>query len=163
MKEYTATALVPVQFHGQTLVTTQHNGEPHVAMRPIVEAMGLDWQAQLQRIKRHPVLAQGVVIVSYKEVPAANFTEVLSLVARLPIKSDSPPPFLQGEIGTRVLVRLEGGCRYSVTPLAITETVVDLADLVAIDQALDAWRDFAKRKELSYYRAGVANLRSNGH
>jgi prophage antirepressor-like protein len=52
MKEYTATALVPVQFHGQTLVTTQHNGEPHVAMRPIVEAMGLDWQAQLQRIKR---------------------------------------------------------------------------------------------------------------
>ncbi|MCC9002018.1 MAG: hypothetical protein LM549_05255 [Candidatus Competibacter sp.] len=45
----------------------------------------------------------------------------------------------------------------------LTETVVDLADLVAIDQALDAWRDFAKRKELSYYRAGVASLRSNSH
>lgn len=60
----TSSSIVTVEFHGQSLVTTQHNGEPHVAMRPIVEAMGLDWQAQLQRIKRHPVLAQGVVMIT---------------------------------------------------------------------------------------------------
>lgn len=52
MNEYTAIALVPVQFHGQTLVTTQHNGEPHIAMRPIVEAIGLNWKAQYDRIQR---------------------------------------------------------------------------------------------------------------
>jgi hypothetical protein len=35
----------------------------------------------------------------------------------------------------RLLIRLEGGGRYSVTHLGLTETVVDLADLIAIDQA----------------------------
>ena len=49
-------ALVPVQFHGASLFVTTINGAPHVAMRPIVEAIGLQWEGQLQRIKRHPVL-----------------------------------------------------------------------------------------------------------
>jgi len=111
--------------------------------------------------------------VTYKAVPAEQFTEVLSLVARLPLegellKSDdpcrNPPlPFLQGKMGERFLIRLDGGGRYSVIPLGITEIVIDLSDLVAIDQALDTWRDFAKRKELRYYRAGMANLQNNGH
>ena len=65
------------------------------------------------------------------------------------------------QFGTRLLIRLEGGDRYSVTHLGLTEIVVDLADLIAIDQALDTWRDFAKRKELGYYRAGAAKVASN--
>lgn len=105
----------------------------------------------------------------YADLPREHLTDAILYVNAMELRctkrleGNGNPPFLQGEIGTRVLVRLEGGGRYSVTPLAITETVVDLAGLVAIDQALDAWRDFAKRKELSYYRAGVAGLRSNGH
>jgi len=111
--------------------------------------------------------------VSYKAVPAEQFTEVLSLVARLPLEEEllkaddpcrNPPlPFLQGKMGERFLIRLDGGGRYSVIPLGITEIVIDLSDLVAIDQALDTWRDFAKRKELRYYRAGMANLQNNDH
>jgi len=53
--------------------------------------------------------------------------------------------------------------RYGNLDLGLTEIVVDLADLIAIDQALDTWRDFAKRKELGYYRASVANLQSNNY
>lgn len=75
----TSNPLVAVKFHGQTLVTTQHNGEPHVAMRPIVEAMGLDWQAQLQRIKRHPVLAQGVVMITTPSDGGTQETNCLPL------------------------------------------------------------------------------------
>ncbi len=120
----------------------------------------------------------------YADLPRDQLTDAILYVNALELRctkrlaDDSNPPFLQGEIGTRLLIRLEGGGRYSVTPLGLTELVVDLADLVAIDQALDAWRDFAKRKELGYYRAwrdfakrkelgyyraGAANLRSNGH
>lgn len=75
----TTSSIVTVQFHGQTLVTTQHNGEPHVAMRPIVEAIGLDWQAQLQRIKRHPVLAQGVVMITTPSDGGTQETNCLPL------------------------------------------------------------------------------------
>ena len=50
-------ALVPVQFHGASLITTIIDGVPHVALRPICDAIGVDWQAQHARIKRHPVLS----------------------------------------------------------------------------------------------------------
>lgn len=60
----TSNTLISVQFHGQTLVTTQHNGEPHVAMRPIVEGIGLNWKAQYDRIQRDDVLKTTVVMTT---------------------------------------------------------------------------------------------------
>lgn len=105
----------------------------------------------------------------YADLPRDQLTDAilyvnaleLHCVQRLEANSHPPlPPFLQGEFGSRLLIRLEGGDRYSVTHLGLTEIVVDLADLIAIDQALDTWRDFAKRKELGYYRAGAAKVAS---
>jgi len=49
--------LATVEFHGHALITLQLNGETYVAMKPIVEAIGLQWEAQLKRIKRQPILA----------------------------------------------------------------------------------------------------------
>jgi hypothetical protein len=43
--------LIPVPFRGATLHLVDHNGEPYAAMRPIVEAMGLAWQGQFDKIK----------------------------------------------------------------------------------------------------------------
>ncbi len=48
--------LVAVNFNNQTLTATLVNGIPHVALKPICENLGIDWEAQNQRIKRHPVL-----------------------------------------------------------------------------------------------------------
>jgi hypothetical protein len=45
------TSLVPVKFQGATLALIDHQGEPFVAMRPVVEAMGLSWQSQFDKIK----------------------------------------------------------------------------------------------------------------
>lgn len=56
----TAQELAHVEFHGHDLVTTTIDGEPHVALRPICEAIGLDWQGQHARITRHPVLGSVV-------------------------------------------------------------------------------------------------------
>lgn len=106
----------------------------------------------------------------YADLPRDQLTDAILYVNALELhcvqrlEADRHPPllpFLQGEFGSRLLIRLEGGDRYSVTHLGLTEIVVDLADLIAIDQALDTWRDFAKRKELGYYRAGAAKVASN--
>lgn len=53
-------AIVTVPFHGHNLITIEKDGKHHVAMKPIVEAIGLQWEAQLKRIKRNPVLSEGM-------------------------------------------------------------------------------------------------------
>ena len=41
-----STSLVAIDFHGDQLITFQKDGEPHVAMRRVVENIGLSWPAQ---------------------------------------------------------------------------------------------------------------------
>jgi hypothetical protein len=48
----TSTTLIPVPFRNTTLTLIDHNGEPYVAMRRLVEAMGMDWKAQFDKILR---------------------------------------------------------------------------------------------------------------
>lgn len=55
--------LTPVHFHEHSLLTFQHDGQPHVVMKPIVEALGLDWRAQRRRVLRDTVLSEGVVMM----------------------------------------------------------------------------------------------------
>lgn len=56
-----STQIATVVFHGHTLtVITGPAGEHLVAMKPIVEAIGLQWEAQLKRIKRHEALRSTV-------------------------------------------------------------------------------------------------------
>lgn len=42
--------LFPVPFHGDTVVLVEHDGQPFVAMKPIVENMGLNWASQFTKI-----------------------------------------------------------------------------------------------------------------
>jgi hypothetical protein len=49
-------SLVTLDFHGNSLVTFQHDGEPFVAMRSVCEGMGLDWASQYVKLKNSPVL-----------------------------------------------------------------------------------------------------------
>lgn len=72
-------ALVPVEFHGTTLQAVVIDGAPHVALKPIVEALGLDWDSQRHRIKRHPVLAQGAVITTFPSAGGDQETTLLPL------------------------------------------------------------------------------------
>ena len=55
--------LVTVDFHGQQLEATLHNGHPYVAMKPICENIGLSWAGQFERINRHPVLSEGIRVI----------------------------------------------------------------------------------------------------
>lgn len=40
------TAIIPVQFNGDTLALVNHDGQPFVPMKPVVENIGLDWKSQ---------------------------------------------------------------------------------------------------------------------
>jgi chaperonin cofactor prefoldin len=41
-----------VFFHNANLSIVEHNGQPYVPMRPVVEGMGLAWQAQFDKLKQ---------------------------------------------------------------------------------------------------------------
>jgi len=43
-------ALTPVAFHEDTVYLVEHEGEPYVPLRPIVENLGLDWKVQHRKI-----------------------------------------------------------------------------------------------------------------
>ena len=57
------TQLETIQFHNQQLIVLNHENKPYIAMKPVCENIGLDWEAQRQRIKRHHVLSKGAFMI----------------------------------------------------------------------------------------------------
>ena len=52
-----------IPFHGNEILTIEKDGKKLVAMKPVVEAIGLEWRKQFELIRRDPVLsAQGITI-----------------------------------------------------------------------------------------------------
>ncbi len=50
MREHMNAQLMPVPFHGDTVVLVGQNNEPYVAMKPIVTNMGIDWNGQRTKL-----------------------------------------------------------------------------------------------------------------
>ena len=42
--------LDPVDFHGQALTVVDREGQPYIAMKSVVEGMGLDWRSQYRKL-----------------------------------------------------------------------------------------------------------------
>jgi len=74
-------SIITVPFHEQSLLATIVDGIPHVAMKPICENIGIDWSAQAQKIKRHPVLSKGMVIITTPS--KGGIQEMLTLPLRM--------------------------------------------------------------------------------
>ncbi|HDR1174254.1 phage antirepressor N-terminal domain-containing protein [Pasteurella multocida] len=58
------TQIQTINFYNQLLSTFEHNSIYYVAMKPICENIGLNWDGQRQRIQRDEVLSQGTVIIT---------------------------------------------------------------------------------------------------
>ncbi|MFI8380667.1 phage antirepressor N-terminal domain-containing protein [Pseudomonas sp. NPDC079086] len=58
-----AQQLIPVPFYEDTVVLVGQDNEPYVAMRAIVENMGLNWASQYTKLKSNPE-RWGVVIIA---------------------------------------------------------------------------------------------------
>lgn len=55
--------IITVNFHGNQLIGFEDAGGVSVALKPIVEGMGLAWNKQLERVKRDPILSEGMTIM----------------------------------------------------------------------------------------------------
>jgi len=55
--------LISVDFHNQPVIAIEQDGKYFVAMRPIVENIGLDWEAQRQRIMRHAIMKTSTFMI----------------------------------------------------------------------------------------------------
>ncbi len=68
-----------VKFHGTELYAFRVGEIVLVAIKPIVEGMGLDWSAQFRRIQRDPILKEGIAMMAVMPVGAAfgNVPEIL--------------------------------------------------------------------------------------
>ena len=56
--------IVTVNFRGDELYGFKQDDGVFVALKPIVKALGLDWSAQLKRVKRDPVLSEGMAMMA---------------------------------------------------------------------------------------------------
>jgi hypothetical protein len=53
-----------IDFHSDTLIGVECVDGQFVAVKPIVQSIGLDWKAQHRRISQDPILSEGMVVVA---------------------------------------------------------------------------------------------------
>jgi hypothetical protein len=61
--------IMSVSFQGAELYGFKLGGNTFVALKPIVDALGIDWEGQRQRVQRDPILSEGTFIT---KVPSAK-------------------------------------------------------------------------------------------
>lgn len=91
-------ALTTVQFRGDLLFAYERADGVFVAVKPISTRLGIDWSAQLQRLRRQPILAEGMVVITIPSPGGAQETVLLRL--------DLLPGWLFGIDANRVAPRL---------------------------------------------------------
>lgn len=72
--------IVTVNFRGAELYGLQAGGVVYVALKPIVEAMGLSWGSQYNRVQRNKILSEGIFMM---KMPFAKGGPQQSLCLRL--------------------------------------------------------------------------------
>lgn len=71
--------LVTVPFLGDTLFAVEHEGTLYVALKPICDALGIEWRKQRERIGRDPILAEGSTMMGLPSPGGPQETTVLRL------------------------------------------------------------------------------------
>lgn len=61
--------LATIRFHGDQLMAVQENGQIFVAVKPVSDRLGLAWHSQFMRIKRHKIMAEGILMM---RIPSAG-------------------------------------------------------------------------------------------
>lgn len=56
--------IITVNFRGDDLYGFENDDGIFVALKPIVESMGMDWSAQYRRVIRDPILSEGIAMMA---------------------------------------------------------------------------------------------------
>jgi hypothetical protein len=80
--------IVRVPFHGDTVLTVEHNGKPHVILKPAFEAIGLDAARQIAKVQRQPWAGTAVTAVptagGVQQMVTADLRTFLMALATIP-------------------------------------------------------------------------------
>jgi len=60
----TSSSIIAVPFQADTLIAVEREDGIYIAIRPICERIGVDWSAQLKRVKNDPVLSEAVAMTA---------------------------------------------------------------------------------------------------
>lgn len=146
-----SSSLTVIDFHGASLVAQQGAtpADTLVAMKPVVEGMGLDWSAQFRRLKRNEVLAKGIAEMA---IPSAGGLQTMMALplSRLNFWLATIQPNMVPDPDTRAkVIRYQEECADVLfahffgqatgqpkIDLAAIEAVMDEAITKALDQRL---------------------------
>ncbi|MEH3117077.1 MAG: phage P22, antirepressor protein [Methylorubrum populi] len=73
------TKLVTVEFHDDTLFAAERPDGIFVAPKPICDALGIEWRKQHERMKRDPVLSEGITMMVMPSPGGPQETTILRL------------------------------------------------------------------------------------
>lgn len=71
--------IVVVKFRGAELYGFEMGGIAFVALKPIVEALGLDWSSQLKRVQREQILSEGMVMMTIPSSGGGGLQQMVCL------------------------------------------------------------------------------------
>jgi hypothetical protein len=71
--------IITVDFRNDTLFAVERDDGVFVAVKPICESIGIEWRKQQERIKRDPILAEGITMVGIPSPGGVQETTCLRL------------------------------------------------------------------------------------
>lgn len=71
--------IITVEFRQDTLFAVERDDGLFVAIKPIVQSLGLDWKAQHRRVTDDAILSEGMVVVTIPSVGGPQETTCLKL------------------------------------------------------------------------------------
>lgn len=82
------TEIVPIPFHGDTVLTVEHDGKPFVILKSAFESIGLDADRQIAKVKRQPWARTAVTAVptagGVQQMVVADVRTFLMALATIP-------------------------------------------------------------------------------
>lgn len=129
--------IVRVPFHGEEILTAEVDGQPHIILKPAIEGLGLDYWAQVEKLKKRSWAALGSRQVQVSDqgqrremltCDVRTFTMLLATVDENRVGVDVRPKLIayQAEVADAIeSYWTKGG---AINPRATTEQVVSLVE-----------------------------------
>lgn len=100
-----ARVMDPVDFHGQALTVVGKDDEPYVAMKPIVEGMGLDWKSQYRKLTDEE--SRFCMVIMTIQIPGDDQTREVTMIPLRKLTGwlmTLQPSRMDHEVAAKVLV-----------------------------------------------------------
>ncbi|ENF2593475.1 hypothetical protein VX361_004834 [Salmonella enterica] len=93
--------MMTVPFYGDSLYVVNHNGEPYVPMKPVVEGMGLTWEPQLRKLNQR--FTKGMIKMIIPSIGGAQEMVCLALRKLAAWLASIQPNKVRPEIRNKVI------------------------------------------------------------